>query len=1732
MASPSSTGGAGTHLESRIVACYLTSVLVGGAVRGLPDCTARSVRVQRAYEDEPLDDAIIEAEDADGLRTMRLQAKRSLTFGNNALFHEVMAQCWDTFKKAGFRHGRDRLGVAVGTTTGADDDRQSALQWARQSADAGDFFRRIAQPGLSNEPMRTFVQAIRDSLDRAAGSVVDEDTCWRFLRHFVLLHFDFEREAASRDRLHAVERLAHALAPSDADRATDLWQALVDKADGMKSAAGSVDRAALVEDLHARFVFAGERRFLPDLQRLAAESRQALDDIRLDIGGVFLARQSALDSLLRATADPAFLEIVGEAGCGKSGLLRLLAERIAAHSPTLILKAGRLPVDPGWPGFARHLGLVNDPSALLTELASGASPCLFIDGVDRLTRPGEWALVNDLLRAIARAPSAGRWSVVVTTRLNGLDDYREQLDPEALRSLRFRRVTVDALGSEEIALIVAAHPPLAPLIRDGGRARALAHRPYLLSRLLRTRGLPSVGGASAVTEIDLMRAMWADDGGQGAPLRRRRQDALLELGRRRMDAPGRPVRSVGVDAEALQALVADDIIREDPVARTVDFVHDIIEDWVLCLLLEFAGDGLAGELAAAGQPLWLLESIRILGAWRLERSPDAAEWQTLLDTLSAPPLEPRWRRTALLAPLRSTRVAELLTRVEPALLANDAALLQELMVALRTVEVVPNPLYLDAEVTPGIDPAARDVLAHHAAAPRAEAWAPFLAWLMPLLPEVPGALIDETSRALEVAPRALQAVDSRVLRLFRWDPVAVAAWADGWLSALETDHSDANTAGRARLGAVRARRHDDDGPADRLRYLLLSSAGGAPERVRSYLRSAVRRDAAEFVIRNANLLVPHLPADLVDFLLAAMRRDIPEDGFGRGHRTVWHEFGIEHDHMFFPPSHVWPPFLHLLRSHPEEGLRLVNGLCNHAAAMWRLRHEERGALSPVTIDFPWGKRAFWGHAQEYLWFRGGSAGPNAVMAALMALDAWMDEQIASGRDAETVFREALEGNDCVGALGACVAAALAHPDRAAPAVPPLLACPQIWEWDLHRWVGDRGANVNIMGRALHRMVLDPVAERNAQTHRRFDVRSLVPYCLFSEDDAVRTDLAERIRHAGGTAASGAGAGDAGEDIVPVRLQDTIRRMQAMADPASWSIQQAPRGSGIVLAYVPPADLAAAAEPVRREHERLNAMLRLSQWADASLEEGSPHPSIALPDALAEAKALDSPDLFATPFDVGDLAGTHCAAAVAGIAAVAVRSSAPSLGAADLAWCREILRRAAAMPVGDDEVRTPRSLVKHHPTAHAVAGLASLVAHGIADRDERERLLLQIAHPLRGIAGSVFLALRPLWESEPLLCWQAVALGMRLSVPRRAQRPTAYSVTRSDAAAQWVRGVLDDVIADFRAGRETPLPAVPSPWSRASPSGPTREAFRRSDTVFLWDFAPLVLFQQPLERMLADPWRRGEILQLVRDLAAWTVDECSPPETRHAGRGGAVPYEWVAGFMEWCAALGALAPNEVDITVVRPVQAAEEETALRLMGDYLRGFVAQRFHPDSPPDNGTASTWRALCDWVLAHRRAEWAGEKDYLDRDFGACVEAVLFSAHGHCAFETPWPGAAVFTGTLARWVDAFGTNPRAFRMLLTYLQGAGWSFLPQPGLAWLAGVIESKRSDAHFWTEHDNGDATARLIERSAEQHGGAIAGTPDLIARLVRATDILTANGVRRGALAQQQLAKLAVPPGRRTR
>lgn len=226
IASPYSTGGGGVSFEQQVGAYYLAAILLGDIPRGQNGGIAKEVKFQRLYEGEPLDDLIICSNLPNGTEAkLALQIKRDLTFGEkDEIFDEVISACWETFSSPIFNKNIDHFGIVISLySKKVDEHYQTVLKWAKNSTSSDDFIKRINTTGLSNKTQRSFVELISKKLNSITKENIKDDSLWNFLRHMLILRFDFEQTNSSENRNNIISKLKHILVKKSKEQSSSLF---------------------------------------------------------------------------------------------------------------------------------------------------------------------------------------------------------------------------------------------------------------------------------------------------------------------------------------------------------------------------------------------------------------------------------------------------------------------------------------------------------------------------------------------------------------------------------------------------------------------------------------------------------------------------------------------------------------------------------------------------------------------------------------------------------------------------------------------------------------------------------------------------------------------------------------------------------------------------------------------------------------------------------------------------------------------------------------------------------------------------------------------------------------------------------------------------------------------------------------------------------------------------------------------------------------------------------------------------------------------------------------------------------------------------------------------------------------------------------------------------------------------------------------------------------------------
>ena len=1398
--SPASTGPAGSHFEAQVGASYLLALLTGGEPRGLPGMVIDQVELQRASEGRPLDDVIVHAHDGSGtMAVLEIQVKREIAFSPaDELFRDVVRQIAQAAGRPDFWTSRYELAVATAKISAKiAGPYQDVLTWACQLGSATTFIERINRPGSANDSMRTFVRTFRTRLEEV-GAQHDDQTVWGLLRRFRILVHDFTAPGSA-DESRARDRAALALHPDDAAHAGTLWTELVELVVRIAAAGGDRTRAALLEDFRGQpFRLAGERRHARARQRLAEASENALDDIDDTVGGAVLLRHERLAEIRAALDTGRYVEIRGNSGVGKSGLLKHLARQVSAESRLIVLSPVRT-TPRGWSHMRAVIEFDGTAPELLADLAQSGGAVLFIDNLNRFAAD-ERLTVIDLVRAASTVPGV---SVVATARDGLGDDETNWLPADVLEHLgRASPITIGELSAAEIGELRHAAPQLALLLADGHPAQEVARNLFRLSRLA-TRG----GADSQRTEIDMARQWWETADG---PNNGRRERAQVM----RAVAEGALAGAGTVNVEDLPTAAVDALVRRESLrdfgSDRVAFRHDVLAEWAVSCLLSDLGvfDRLPLQRPA---PAILARSVELAARFAIERSSDSAAWQRLLERVSREGVHGSWPRAALLALVRSEAAhAAALTKASEPLFANHARLLRELVRTVRAVFVRPASQWF---ASLGVDPAAVPPHLNTAYGP---AWPRLIMWLVALGDRLPAAAIPDVVRLYS---------DWSVPFLGR-DPLTplLLPWLHQWLNAIEDARDPQSTRPyhapfSGHLDGDNLRDLEDD-----LRTGFVTFCDRTPALAASYLEAVIGRRhnerAVEAILNFRGRLAEAAPAELAAFTAAAL---IPPAGDqdGRQHRRVRRrddEPFTWADRHFIPASPAQGPFLELLTHAPQHGLALVRQLVDHAIA-FHSDGQPHGS-NAFVVAFPNGPRTFpW--LQSYNWSREGAARSFALQSALMALEAWAHKRIEAGEAFETVLGDVLGPGDAPAVyLLVAVDLILSHWPASCHAATPFLGCPELLVIDSERWSHDVTSLPDVFG--LGNLQREPRGQATLQSlkerpSRRASLDQGLRQLALEGPEDVRQPVVRLLREAVarlGPYGEDADLGDpafmavhAGNLLVPENYMDVEVRL---TDGRTAVGKQ----------YVVP-------EAERRLVERLQSAtsapstdLRFQLAISDALEDQRSTPEFA-------ARAAEWSQRSAVPQadDEENESGLQ-RQAVVGAAMIAMRDLMGEQRTRYRSWAMGAF--SAAVEGEDDPFTRAREGLRFNPTAIAFAGIVYAMADGAA-REEVAALLALVHKPAAG-HGFIVVA-SAVAAADDRLPQAIVRCAFRASIhaPRCRDGRDEDRAARVQRHRRAVDAAIEAELAWLYDGRaEPPWPALPGvrPRTRRGSRPPRGRGERR------------------------------------------------------------------------------------------------------------------------------------------------------------------------------------------------------------------------------------------------------------------------------------------------------------------
>ncbi|HZZ33099.1 MAG TPA: hypothetical protein VFE10_14015, partial [Phenylobacterium sp.] len=281
------TGGDGFTYEDTVAAWYLAALLREEPAPGTRGTVVR-VAVQQKALGDPLDDLIVDSDEA-GVRTrLSLQVKKQVTVSSsNGDFTEIIAEAVATRARPEFQVGKDRYGFIVRSISISGlENLDRIIGFATASTNGQEFVRRFAPQAEANASMI----AMRDDVRSMIGPA-DDDAEWDFYRHFVAYRLDNLRDGEDRfvelsNRLNVV-----AEAPG-----SNIVPVVCQEVRRGESKAKVWTRNSLIADLRTKVSLRVAPTYDRDLKALSDIARNYVEEIRADIGGTTLDRDGLIEA--------------------------------------------------------------------------------------------------------------------------------------------------------------------------------------------------------------------------------------------------------------------------------------------------------------------------------------------------------------------------------------------------------------------------------------------------------------------------------------------------------------------------------------------------------------------------------------------------------------------------------------------------------------------------------------------------------------------------------------------------------------------------------------------------------------------------------------------------------------------------------------------------------------------------------------------------------------------------------------------------------------------------------------------------------------------------------------------------------------------------------------------------------------------------------------------------------------------------------------------------------------------------------------------------------------------------------------------------------------------------------------------------------------------------------------------------------------------------------------------
>ena len=428
----------GVQYEVDIAAFIGVKMLCGSRCSVWSDISGADIAAITLQAPEPTDDIVVNLRGLEGAVFISAKHRSSsiaLTRGSRTFTDTIDAFVRQYLKLSPTARSDSRLMWAIPSSANTVTLRSLATGLETHRRDAGDdsfpdFIKRRSVG--EGKAMSLFVSEVQRQWRKIAKKPATETDLRAFLRTIYIECYDFGA-GQHLERQAEADLCSHIVAdPANAGR---VWRMLIGLFADANRRGVRVTSASLRRDLaKAGVVLKAPTDYVAEIQRLRELAAFNLDRLKqhtiLCFGSaptvkVHIPRTEELDALL-AGAQASHLLVTGEPGCGKSGLLHSLVERLHADNVPVVLLLAEEVFAPEWRDTTSLPSFHHNLDELLANWPNDRPGFLITDALDAIRDVDVQKKLRRLLRSIQQGESG--WTVIASVREFDLKYGRELRD--------------------------------------------------------------------------------------------------------------------------------------------------------------------------------------------------------------------------------------------------------------------------------------------------------------------------------------------------------------------------------------------------------------------------------------------------------------------------------------------------------------------------------------------------------------------------------------------------------------------------------------------------------------------------------------------------------------------------------------------------------------------------------------------------------------------------------------------------------------------------------------------------------------------------------------------------------------------------------------------------------------------------------------------------------------------------------------------------------------------------------------------------------------------------------------------------------------------------------------------------------------------------------------------------------------------------------------------------------